>query len=519
MLRIATFAAVLATAPPAQAPTDPSSPDVGTYQDKVRAALAPVPGGLTADQVAQEAVATSPSVEVRRAELMSTAASVDDTVSRFAPDITGTATYSRISPANIDFGGGGASVGALNEGPLGVAPCPGAPGQSCVVDSMGVPVAAAAFGPIEIPLNNYSLVASLSVPFSDYALRLMPAVKGARAETEAAKLQRDAEKQSVELQARLAYYDWLRAVAQVAVAEQTVESTSARLEDSRAIEAAGIATSSDVLRLDAVVANAEVGLNNARSFEQLASQNLAVLMDSETNDFRVGEDVFAPPPALPRSTDLDAMVDEAMDSRLELKAVQENTDALEYGRRAAVSNYFPRVDGFADATYANPNQRFFPLESRWRASWTVGASLTWRLSTFLQSRAQAKQLKASQRLATANVSAMRRAIELEVTAAWHERERAAKAIDLHTRQLESSLAAYEQQVALYKAGEATTTDIIDSEASRLNATLQEVNARIDLLVANNKLMRATGRMKPIEVPADADDAKYENVGPGKGGRR
>jgi outer membrane protein TolC len=519
MLGIPLFAAILATAPAAEAPAEPPVEDIDAYQDKVRAALAPVPGGLTSDEVATEAVATSPSVESRRADLMATAASVDSTIAQFAPDITGTATYSRISPADIDFGSGGASVGALNEGPLGVAPCPGAPAQNCVVDSMGVPVAAAAFGPIEIPLNNYSLTASLSVPFSDYALRLMPAVKGARAETEAAKLQRDAEKQSVELQARLAYYDWIRTVAQVAVAQETVVSTNARLEDVRAHEKAGIATTVDVLRLDAVAANAEVGLTASTSAEALAAQNLAILMGKEKADFEVGEDIFATPAHLEGADDLRGLVDEAMEHRLEIQAIQENVDALDYAKRATAANYFPRLDGFADATYANPNQRFFPLTSEWRGSWTVGASLTWRLSTFLQSRSQSKQLRANQRIATANEAAMRRAIEMEVTAAWQERERAIIALKLTERSFESTTAAYEQQVALFQAGEATTTDIIDSEIARLNATLNGVNARIDVLVANSKLMRATGRMKPIEVPGDADDAKYEKVGPGKGGRR
>lgn len=519
------FAAALLIAPPATPePEPPTNPDemaepeiepLGEYHDRLVEALAVQPGGLTSDEVAVEAVVTSPFIEVKRAELMRTAATVDETISRFAPDVSGTASYTRISQAPIEFGSGGASLGALNEGPVGVGPCPGNPGQNCVVDSMGMPVIATEFGSIEVPLNNWSLQASLSVPFSDYALRLMPAYRGANAETRAAIDQREAEKQSVELDARIAYYDWVRSLAQVSVAQQTVESTAARLEDARVGLVAGTATTADVLRLDGLVADAEAAVQAAESFAELARENLALIMGRDDSAFVVGEDVLGPIDPLPNSGDREALIDEAMDNRLELRALANSREVMEYARKAAMANYFPRLDGFANATYANPNQRFFPATNEWNADWAVGVSLSWRLSTFLQGRSNVKLAKANERVVVANHAAMRRAIELEVNAAWQERRRAMGAIELNTRSAQAAAAAYEQQVALYQAGEATTTDVIESEIQRLNSTLRAVNSRIDLRVANAKLMRATGRMKPIEVPADADDARYEKVGPGK----
>ena len=133
------------------------------FSDRVSGALRPEPGGLTADQVARAAVENSPSVEQLRAELQSTAASVDDTLSRFVPNVKGSATYSRLSPADIDFGGGGASVGATAEGPLTVDPVTG-----LVVGADGQPVGAVSFGPLAVPLDNFSLQASVTVPILDY---------------------------------------------------------------------------------------------------------------------------------------------------------------------------------------------------------------------------------------------------------------------------------------------------------------------------------------------------------------
>jgi outer membrane protein TolC len=112
-------------------------------------------------------------------------------------------------------------------------------------------------------------------------------------------------------------------------------------------------------------------------------------------------------------------------------------------------------------------------------------------------RAQIKQQKAERRNITAQMAALRRGITLEVTSAWHEREQARAVLTLNEKALRSAEAAYEVAVQLYQAGEATTTDIIDAESERVNARLLDINARIDLRVANAKLLHATGRLKPV----------------------
>ena len=357
--------------------------------DSVRLALRSEPGGLTAEQVADRAVATSPQVAVMRAELMINASTVDQTIARYAPELTGEASYSRLSPADIDFGGDGAQVFAGNEGPLAVDPTSG----MMIVDSAGQPVVAAGMPPIEVPLNNFSLKASLSVPFSDYAFRLLPAKRGSEAQTDVIVLQREAEKVRVELDARMAYYDWLRAVAQVAVMGQTRDEMQARLDDARVGYDAGVLSLADVERLEGSLASAESSLISAQSFERLAKQNLSIIMNVDEADFRIGEDVFADFPDRWSQEKRDDLLEEAYSERLELRALQRGTDAMRYAERTARVGYYPRLDGFAEATYANPNQRFFPATQEWNASWVVGASLTWRLSGFLNARTQVKRAR------------------------------------------------------------------------------------------------------------------------------
>ena len=101
---------------------------------------------------------------------------------------------------------------------------------------------------------------------------------------------------------------------------------------------------------------------------------------------------------------------------------------------------------------------------------------------------------------------------MEVTAAYEERVRALAALRVNAETLRIAEQVYAQQSVLYRAGELTTTDLINAETDRLNASLRDLNAKIDLRVANLKLIRATGRGAPIEVDADAKDAAFEQVG-------
>lgn len=485
----------------------PATPSVDGFSDLVAASLRPVPGGLTADEVARAAVESAPSVETLRAELMSTAASVDETLSRFVPNVKGSATYSRLSPADIDFGGGGASVGASAEGPLRVDPVTG-----LVVGSDGQAVGAVSFGPLAVPLDNFSLQASVTVPILDYVLRLLPAKRGAQAETRSAVLQRDAEKQQVELRARTAFYDWVRALAQIAVVEQTLASLRARLADAEVALRAGVATPTDVARIDESVQLAALAVLQAKSFRDLAARNLQVITGSKVAPVHLGEDILAEVAVLESVDDLDVLVREAKEQRLEVAALEASDEALKQANRAVRAGYFPRLDAFFEAGYANPNQRFFPLENVWQGNWTLGVSASWQLQTFLQSRSQQKSLVAARRRLAASLEALYRGIEMEVASAYQELRRAKSAIDINTKTLQIAEAVYMQQSVLYSAGELTTTDLIAAETDRLNASLRSLNAQIDLRVARLKLLRASGRVPPMSVEEDKKDARYERVG-------
>jgi outer membrane protein TolC len=461
--------------------------------------IAPVSGGLTGDQVAERTVNAAPSIGIKQMAIERAAAQVDQTLVRFLPQLTGKAGYTRLSKAAINFGSG-ASVGAAN-GPIDgdalirVGACPDGMGQ-CVLDPGGSPVGVAPPLKINIPLNSFSLSAQLAIPISDYILSLSPARKGPIAARESAELARDAERIKVETDARLAYFNWLRAVTALIVLEDALTRSEARMADVQNLFDAGAATRSDVLRVDALISAQQAAINDTRALRNTLEQSLAVMMNEPVRPYEVGEDLLAPPPDIGDLPDLDTMVDEALQNRLELRSLNRSIDGFEEGIKATRASYYPRLDAFADATYANPNQRFFPLRAIWRGSWSAGVQLTYSINQTLMTKAQVRGLKADKRQLVLQAELMRRGIKMEVVQAYGDRIRAIQAIELNTRSLASSAEAYRVASENYKAGAATTNDIIDAEGDQIQAGLRTINAHIDLRVANARLLYASGRRNP-----------------------
>jgi len=448
------------------------------------------PDGLTADQAAARAREVAPSIQVAEAELQTRIAQNRQTLSRYVPQLALEASYQRRNPISFDFSGGVASVGAQTPGVLQVGACPDS-ANGCVVDPQGAPVVAALPPGFRIPLDNYALLATLTVPFSDYVLALLPAKRAAEADERSARLRKQAELATVEANARIAYYDWLRARAQVSLARNSLRSAQARAEDAQAGREAGTITRADALGIASLVASSRGTLARAESFERMAEQNLRSLL-RWTAPLTVGEDVTKTLPPLTKDKTLESLVSQALDQRHEARALRTAKSASAYAADGARTNLYPRLEGVANVTHANPNQAFFPPTQTWNTSWFIGLNLRWRLDSFLNARALAREIDANTSMVGAQLVSVLQAIELEVRGAWEEILRAEESARLSLAQLEAAEALHTQRVALFRAGEATSTDVVEAEVGRHNAQLQILNARLDERIARARLNRAVG---------------------------
>jgi outer membrane protein len=483
-------AAAKATGAAADAASVTSTPAASREAPKGRStvmeAFAPQPQGLTAKEVARRAVASSHTIEAKNAELRAAASRVDTTMYQFFPRLGFKAGYTRLSPVTATLGGGNA-VGTRNTGVLTVDPNTGQ-----VVDSGGSP-AMSVFSAFNLKSinDNYSLGASLSVPLSDYVLRLSDSIEGTKRDRQATELNVKAERAKVEGDARVAFFNWARAIGQVAVTENSIERVRARLKDVEASFTVGMVTKTEVLRLQSMVASTEAGLEAARAFRELASQQLAVIMNDPEPNYALGEDVLAPTASRPIEP-LNKLVTEAQTQRYELQALDQAAQSLGRAESVVRAGQLPRLDGFANYDYANPNQRYFYMKG-WNGTWAVGAQATWAINDVLINRASANGFAAQREALVANRRALADGVRLEVTSAYTDAKRAAAELEAAKRATEASQAAYDTAIQLFKVGKATTSELIDSEGELVVSQLRLINAHIDIRVAETKLTRALGR--------------------------
>lgn len=495
--------------PPVPAATPAAAP---ATPDRIAEALAPQPGGLTPNEVGRLAMQARPSLRAKQAELREAAAKADQALLAFVPRVSGAAAYTRLSEVKNSLGTqtvfgtvngtaftpgiptGGLVSSTCDQVPLPNTQCVRVIGQTGQQSDM----LAVTQVPFNFPvlLNSYSFTAQLAVPVSDYVLRFSHFYAAATHSESAKKYDLQAAELQVAAEAKSAFYNWIRAKGASVVAAEAVGQAQAHLEDVQRIFAAGLASKGDVLRLEAQKAAAEQFAVDARALANTAELNLRITLGlPEDKPLAIGVDVLHE--ALTPMTDTAEKVEkEALSKRLELRSISESeraTSALVSGARA---QYAPRIDAFANATYSNPNQRFFPQRDEFRFTWEAGVRMSWTVNDTLAAPAAVSEAKARAAQVTALKEQLLQGLKLEVNVAHGDVIRAMAVIDAADRGLVAAEETLRVQTQLFQAGRATTTAIVDAETALVQARLQRVNAHVGVLIAKMRLEHAAGRDVP-----------------------
>jgi outer membrane protein len=415
-----------------------------------------VQGGLTADQAAARAGKVSPTVARRAAEVEAALASAQAAELARVPQVGGKATYTRLSP--ID--------------PL---MFPGVP-------------------PVPFAENSYVIEGQVGIALSDYVLRFPKIIGAARLGVEAARTNRRTGEVNAGQDAKLAYYEWLRARLQVLIAERQLAQVQTVLKQVRALADAQRLSKADLMRVESNEAQAEQVVNQLRNLSVLREEQLRLLIGAGAEEkLTLGEDprTDVTPPAA-TATKLDDLVNQATSKRLEFRAIDLGIRAKEKLRESEKANLLPRLSAFAIADYANPNQRVFPPEDKFRLTWQAGVQLSWTLNDALQSRATERRLIAEANELRADRENLLRGTRVEVLAAQQAVQLAQLSLATTQKGLAAAEEGYRVRRELLNADRATAVELVDAETDLTRARIAALNARVDLRVALAQLAHALG---------------------------
>lgn len=458
-LRLALALSVFAATPVFAQPTTGGAPAASATADDMAAFEADLDalfaqGGLTAEQAAARAAKVSPTAKRRVAEVEVAIAQAQAAELARVPRVGATATYTRLSPVDINFG-------------------------------MGIP-------PIELPVNSYATQAQVIVPLSDYVLRFPKLVDAAKAATDVAKTSKASAEVNAGQEARLAYYEWIRARLQVLIARRQLAQVQTVLRQVRALADAQRVNKADLMRVESNEAQAEQVVAQLQNLEALREEQLRIVIGASAEEqLTAGEDVRLDITAA-AAGNLEQQVSQATARRLEFKILDKGIAAKEKQRDSEKASRYPRLSAFATADYANPNQRVFPQTNEWNLTWQAGLQLSWTLNDTLVADTTLDRLRAETDQLRADRENLLRGTRIEILAAQQAVLLAQQSLATSQKQLAASQESYRVRRELLNADRATAVELVDAETDLTRARIAALNARVDLRVAIAQLAHALG---------------------------
>ncbi len=332
--------------------------------------------------------------------------------------------------------------------------------------------------------------------------------------------------QAVVTQVRTGYYQLLLAEEQERLTGNSVRRVRESLEETRALNRAGLAGDYDVLRLEVELANLEPNLRRASNAVLQARRQLAVLVnveDHETLEIRGAlaamdlNDIEANSPEnLEVLTFNGAVIGglEQVQAALEAgltRAVEQRSDLRQLGlteelrhteMRAEQAAYLPEVSLFGSyviTAQQNGSANFFGSPETRASSRFVGLRVSIPIFQGLSRDARVDQKRAALRAARANSEQGVQAAQSQVRTIMEAVEEAylrATAQELAVGQAERG---FEIASAQYAEGLGSQLELTDAEVALRQSEFNYAQAVYDYLVARAQFDEATGQVPLVDV--------------------
>ena len=468
----AAHAAVQELPPPLSPPTE----DARRVLADSLPELARVPGGWTADSVGERARKTSFDVAAKEASLHAAQARVSAAVVAFFPRLSGLATYTRYQDVAQP------SLGTFIEPSTPVQPGP----IASTTQLSAIPLT------IRVPLDYWVAQATLTIPLSDYVLRLSQQYGASNRRRDAARFDQLASEAQAFSDARIAFYQYVKVVAQHGVLVQSKTVADAHLVDAQNLFRAGRGSNADHLAAEANVASAQLAVDQATELIGVAEEQLRLATHAPPNEpVSIGEDVTSP--LHHDAYELAALKQEAAAGRPEIQALLLGAAAQDQLAKSARAAQWPSVSAFGDYVYANPSPRIFDPEKHFVGYWDVGVRVSWAINDVFSAGAAGADQKAQAVSLRAQSSKVSDAVFLEVAQAVLAMRTADSSIESSNAQLRSAEEAYRARRDLFRYGRGTSVELADAEADLFRARLAAISAGIDQRLAKVRIEHATGR--------------------------
>ena len=328
--------------------------------------------------------------------------------------------------------------------------------------------------------NNYRARLDLQWPIYTWG-RADALERAAAAETQASAEDLAAARADLVLEITRAYWAVVTARETERVLGGAVRSLDAHVADLKTRLDQGLISPNELLSAQAQRSRERVAAIEADATRQTAEADLRRLIGGDgpiqLADVGAGAESATPDVPLARPER------RALDQRLQ--AAREREGAVRAGGKPQIF-----VGGGYD--YARPNPRIFPRVDTWENSWDASVNLSWTLWDGGRRASEQAEAAALARAVSARIDEFDRQVSFELQARRLEMTSSRAAIGAAQEGIEAAVEARRVIAERYRAGVATSTEVLDSEVAVLQAELDRTRAVASLRLAEARLARASG---------------------------
>jgi outer membrane protein len=329
--------------------------------------------------------------------------------------------------------------------------------------------------------DSYSSSVSLSQTLFDFG-KTSDQVKIQELNRDSSRSDLDNIRTQVSFGVKQAYFGLLQAGRNRDVSREMVGQFQQHLDQARAFFEVGTKPKFDVTKAEVDLSNAKLNLIKAENTSRLARVALNNAMGlPEAPDYEVADQLSSQRVEI----DLNETIRKAYDRRPDLKAIAVKRKSLEQSIELARKGYYPYVTGNAGYGWGGGS---FPLDQ----GWSFGAQLNVPLFSGFSTKYQVAEAQANLEVLAANEALLRQTIDQDVKQAWLNLQEAADrgvTAELVVRQATENL---ELANGRYAAGVGSPIEVTDALVAASNAKMAQISALYDYKLAQSSLEKAAG---------------------------
>lgn len=340
----------------------------------------------------------------------------------------------------------------------------------------------------EIPSfgNNFSLEVS-QVIYAGGAIS--NSVKMSELHSQLASLSADQNKQEVRFLIVGNYLELCKLENQLGIFDKHIELTQRVLDDMRVRHEQGTALHNDITRYELKMQNLEYAKTQIINAKQIINNQLTLALGISQNTIILTDNI-----SIENLIEKDSQrwQDDAQSSAIPIKMAEKAVEMSEYKVKLSNSGRLPKIALFAFDNLNGPVTIEIPAIDKNFNYWGVGIGVSYSFDKLYKSNKNIRADKLGVQKANEDMAVVKEQMLLAIQAACIKYEESFTLLETKEKSVELANQNYDIVSYRYDNDLALITDLLDASSQKLEAELQVLNARINILYNYYKLHYISG---------------------------